>query len=154
MTLFCNGTDTDKAKWDGSRCTMTTNVQDISLPYTSCSTSFEDAAALFKANLALPTTSFPSHLKSLASLSSHVYLDLPASASPRSSKLRPKSIMKYIANSLPARSGYDSIVETLNGSKRKPLAPEVARLRAIKSKCEQDMMRAAADISGTAHAKV
>lgn len=45
-------------------------------------------------------------------------------------------------------------MEALSGSQRKPLAPEVANLRAIKSKCEQDIMRAAADISGTAHAKV
>src|SRR6266481_977180 len=118
------------------------------------STSLEDAAALFKANSALSTTSFPSHLKALTSLTPHVYLDLPASATPRSSRSRPKSILKYISNSLPARREYDSIVEALSGSKRKPLAPEVSKLRVIKSKCEQDIMKAAADISGTAHAKV
>lgn len=48
---------------------------------------------------------------------------------------------------------YDAIVEML-GNKGKPLAPEVGRLRAIKSWWEQGVMRAAADISGRAHAKV
>ncbi|KIM84024.1 hypothetical protein PILCRDRAFT_819055 [Piloderma croceum F 1598] len=135
LTLFCNGTDSDKAKWDGA------------------STSLDDAGALFNADSALPITTFPSHLKALISLSSHVYVDLPASATPRSSRSRPKSILKYLANSLPARREYDSIMETLSGSKRKQLAPEISKFRAIKSKCEQDIMRAAADISGTAHAK-
>jgi Xaa-Pro aminopeptidase len=122
-------------------------------PYLQHSTSLEDAATLFKANSALPIDSFPSHLKSLLPLSSHVYIDLPAST-PRSSRSRQKSILKFLANSLPVRKEYDSIVEGLSGSKRKPLASEVARLRAFKSKCEQDVIRAAADISGTAHAKV
>jgi intermediate cleaving peptidase 55 len=120
----------------------------------SHSTSIEDAAVLFGANSVVPVHHFPTQLKTLISLSSHVYLDLPPSATPRSSRSRPKSIMKYLANSLPARKEYDSIVEALNGSKRKPLAPEVSKLRTIKSQCEQDVMRAAADISGTAHAKV
>jgi len=44
-------------------------------------------------------------------------------------------------------------VEALSGNKRKPLAPEVGRLRTIKSRWEQGVMRAAADISGRAHAK-
>jgi intermediate cleaving peptidase 55 len=122
--------------------------------YASYSTSVEDAAALFKANLAMHISSFPSQLKSLISLSSYIYLDLPVSATPRSSKSRPKSILKYLTGSVPARTEYDSIVEALSGSRRKPLAPEVGKLRAFKSKCEQDIMRAAADISGTAHAKV
>lgn len=65
-----------------------------------------------------------------------------------------KSILKYLSPPVLARSEYDSIVESLANSRRKPLAPEVSRLRAIKSKCEQRMMRAAADISGRSHAKV
>lgn len=46
------------------------------------------------------------------------------------------------------------LVDSLSSSGRKPLAPEVARLRAIKSEAEQEVMRAAADISGRSHAKV
>lgn len=45
-------------------------------------------------------------------------------------------------------------MEALNSSRRKPLAPVVAKLRSIKSPAEQAVMRAAADISGTAFAKV
>jgi intermediate cleaving peptidase 55 len=154
FTLFCNGSDADKAKWDGARYSLTHIVSSHAYSSRAYSTSLEDAAALFKANSALPITSFPSHLKSLTSLSSHVYLDLPASATPRSARSRPKSILDYLSNSLPARREYDIIVDTLSGSKRKPLAPEVSKLRAIKSNFEQDVMRATADISGTAHAKV
>lgn len=114
----------------------------------------EDAATVFKANAALPITSFPSYLKSLTSLSSHVYLDIPPSATLRGSRPRPKSILKYLSNTIPARTEYDMIIESLSGTKRKPLAPELGKLRAIKSTWEQAVMRAAADISGTAHAKV
>ena len=45
-------------------------------------------------------------------------------------------------------------MEALSSSRRKPLAPVVAKLRSIKSPAEQAVMRAAADISGTAFAKV
>jgi Xaa-Pro aminopeptidase len=45
-------------------------------------------------------------------------------------------------------------MEALNSSRRKPLAPVVAKLRSIKSPAEQAVMRAAAGISGTAFAKV
>jgi intermediate cleaving peptidase 55 len=117
-------------------------------------TSIEDAATLFNANSALPITSFSTYLKSLTSISSRIYVDLPPSATPRGSQSRSKSILKYLANTLPVRTEYDSIVEALSGNKRKPLAPEVGRLRTIKSRWEQGVMRAAADISGRAHAKV
>lgn len=117
-------------------------------------TPLEDAAGIFNAHAAIPIINFGSHLKSLTSLSTHVYIDLPASATSRSSRSRPKSILKYLSSAVPARTEYDNIVEGLTGGKRKPLAPEVANLRAIKSFWEQKIMRAAADISGTAHAKV
>ena len=53
-----------------------------------------------------------------------------------------------------SRGDYDSLLESLSSSKRKPLAPEVGRLRAVKSKWEQAVMRQAADISARAHNKV
>ena len=53
-----------------------------------------------------------------------------------------------------ARMEYDAVIESLSAGKVKPLASEVARLRAIKSEAEQHIMRTAADISGNAHAKV
>lgn len=45
-------------------------------------------------------------------------------------------------------------MDSLVSSKRKPLSPEVGRLRSIKSKVEQNIMRQAADISARAHNKV
>jgi hypothetical protein len=47
-----------------------------------------------------------------------------------------------------------SDIPTLASSRRKPLAPEIARLRAVKSKSEAELMRKAGAISGQAHAKV
>lgn len=39
-------------------------------------------------------------------------------------------------------------------SKRKPLAPLVGALRSVKSECEVEVMKASAEISARAHAKV
>ena len=154
MTLFCKGADADKAKWEGARYGAYKPLSKVHINGNTFSTSFEDAASIFQANAALPITHFPSHLKSLASLFENVYLDVPASSIPRGYRSRPKSIYKYLNNSIPARSDYDALVEALNANKRKPLAPEIGKLRAIKSTFEQRIMRSAADISGMAHAKV
>lgn len=53
-----------------------------------------------------------------------------------------------------SRAEYDILLESLSSSKRKALAPEVGRLRAIKSKYEQEVMRQAADVSARAHNKI
>ncbi|KAF7982312.1 hypothetical protein HWV62_28998 [Athelia sp. TMB] len=134
MTLFSSGTDVHKAQWDGAR------------------TPLQETASIFKAHAAISINNFASYLKATTSLSSHVYVDLPASATKRGPRARPKSVLKYLADSY-SRTDYDSILEALSSTKRKALAPEVAGLRAIKSVWEQNIMRAAADISGTAHAK-
>jgi hypothetical protein len=42
----------------------------------------------------------------------------------------------------------------MDSSARQPLAPQLAKWRAIKSKAEQEVMRHAADISARAHTKV
>lgn len=138
----------------GKVCSIQSGAKELLTDHNNFSTSFDDAASIFQANAALPITHFPSHLKSLTSLFANVYLDVPASATPRGSRSRPKSIYKYLSSAIPARSDYDALVEALNANKRKPLAPEVGKLRAIKSTFEQSVMRSAADISGMAHAKV
>ena len=53
-----------------------------------------------------------------------------------------------------SRLEVDSIVDSLSSTKRRNLAPEVAKLRSIKSEAEQGVMRTAADISARAHTKV
>jgi intermediate cleaving peptidase 55 len=134
MTLFSNGKDSDKEKWEGAR------------------TSFNDALSIFKADDAMSIESFPSHLKSLSSLYSNIYIDIPSSPSKRSPRTT-KSLLRYLSPPVQPRSGYEMVVESLSSSRRSPLAPLVAKLRAFKSEREQQVMRAAADISGRAHAK-
>ncbi|KAG1715675.1 hypothetical protein ID866_1479 [Astraeus odoratus] len=135
MTLFSGGKDSAKEKWDGAR------------------TSFDDVLHIFKADDAMPIHSFPSQLKSLASLYSNIYIDLPNASSKRAPRTV-KSLLRYLSPPMKPRSEYESIVDSLSSSRRRPLAPLVAKLRAVKSEHEQQVMRAAADISGLALAKV
>ncbi|KAF8211671.1 peptidase M24 [Mycena galopus ATCC 62051] len=136
MTLFCAGKDSAKEKWDGAR------------------TSFNEAATFFQADEARSIDNFSSHLRSVLSTTSNVFVDIPpASRTPKSSKFTTKSILNYLSPSVTPRTEYDSIVEAISNSRRKPLAPKIAPLRAIKSEAELHMMRQAADISGRAHAK-
>jgi intermediate cleaving peptidase 55 len=48
----------------------------------------------------------------------------------------------------------DGIMDSISSSSRQPLAPQLAKWRAIKSKAEQKVMHHAADISARAHTKV
>ncbi|KAG1888784.1 peptidase M24 [Suillus subluteus] len=133
MTLFSNGKDSAKEKWDGPR------------------TGFDDALNVFKADDALTIKAFPAQLRSMISLYSNVYIDLPQS--PRKNARSTKSLLRYLSPPVNPRSEYETVVESLSSSRRKPLAPLIAQLRAFKSVCEQQVMRMAADISGRAHAK-
>ena len=155
MRMFSMGTDPAKEKWDGAR------------------TCQEDIVQYFGADEADPISVFPSVLRSLTSTASHVYFDLP-SGSKRPRAVSPKSLLKvriYSCSRLqPYRRGcmvqclspsggmlrtkHDKLLDSLDNLKPKPLAPEVDRLRSIKSKYEQDVMRQAADISARAHNKV
>ncbi|KAF9224423.1 peptidase M24 [Gyrodon lividus] len=134
MTLFSSGKDSDKEKWEGAR------------------TSFHDALSIFKADDAMSIQDFPSKLRSLASLHSNIYIDVPNSSSKRSPRTA-KSLLRYLSPPVRPRTDYESVVESLSSGRRHPLAPLVAKLRAFKSELEQQAMRAAADISGRAHAK-
>ncbi|KAI0829267.1 peptidase M24, structural domain-containing protein [Trametes gibbosa] len=135
MTIFSSGTDSAKEKWDGAR------------------TSPEDVVRHFGADEAEPISAFPSVLKSLASIASNVYLDIPTSYK-RARAFSPRSLLKCLSPSGGlSRGEYDTLVDSLSSSKRKPLAPEIGRLRSIKSKVEQTIMRQAADISARAHNK-
>jgi len=117
-------------------------------------TSFEEAASIFNADEARSIEHFPSHLKSVLGFCSHVYIDFPRTYTRSGIRSAARSVLRNLSSPLPARSEYDSTVESLENSRRKPLAPEIARLRAIKSECEQRIMRKAADISSLSHAKV
>ncbi|KAF7799118.1 hypothetical protein EIP86_010348 [Pleurotus ostreatoroseus] len=127
MVMFSAGKDAYKEKWEGAR------------------TSHDDVVMHFKADDAQPISLLPSVLKNLASSSSYVYMDLPPSASTR----RGRS-MSHSGSS--SKSDMDTLAESISNAKLQPLAPQVAKLRTYKSESEQRIMRAAADISGTAHA--
>ncbi|KAJ7047875.1 peptidase M24 [Mycena alexandri] len=135
MTLFSAGKDSAKEKWDGAR------------------TGFKEAATLFQADEARSIEHFPSHLRSVLSDYSNVFVDVQSPGlSRKSSKFTTKSLLNYLSAPVTPRTDYDSIVEAVS-NKRRPLAPKIAQLRAIKSQAELHMMRLAADISGRAHAK-
>ena len=51
-------------------------------------------------------------------------------------------------------SYMDVLATSMSMSKRKPLAPLVGALRSVKSQCEVEVMKASAEISARAHAKV
>ncbi|KAF8883399.1 peptidase M24, structural domain-containing protein [Infundibulicybe gibba] len=125
MTLFCTGKDAVKAQWDGA------------------STSHEDACTIFNASTALPTSSLGPYLRALLTRTSgNIYTD----ANPA----RPRRAL--LTRLLPGGEP-EAALEALGKAPKKPLAPEVAKLRAVKSMHEQAAMRSAADVSARAHAK-
>jgi Xaa-Pro aminopeptidase len=117
-------------------------------------TSLHEAGTLFQADDARSIDHFASHLRSVLSTYSNVFVDVPPTHTHKPSKFTTKSILTYLSPPLAPRTEYDSIVEALSKSRRKPLAPKIAKLRAIKSESELRVMQQAADISGRAHAKV
>ncbi|KAK7471233.1 aminopeptidase [Stygiomarasmius scandens] len=144
MTLFTTGTDPSKAQWDGA------------------STSHSDVCNIFSADDARHIDHFPSHLRAALFNYSNIYVDMPPSRTRRGYKsASAKNLLKYLSLGLGSDEGgakeafseTESIIEGINKARRKALAPEISRLRAIKSEREQGVMRAAADISGRAHAK-
>ncbi|KAI0315361.1 peptidase M24 [Amylostereum chailletii] len=134
MILYSTGHDPSKAIWDGA------------------STSFLDAQTLFAANDVRPLDELPVDLKSFISNASNVYVDTPASSSKRKTATG-KSLLRYFAGGRVGRNDPEALLDGLSATKRKPLAPLVGKLRSVKSVHEQKVMRAAADISGLAHAK-
>ncbi|CCM01030.1 uncharacterized protein FIBRA_03078 [Fibroporia radiculosa] len=120
-------------------------------------TSPEDVVRTFKADDARPIDELPSALHSLLVRRDYVYVDLPlgnGSARSRGRTASTRSLLKYLTKT---SHDNDALLDVLSGNgptaKRRPLAPEVGRLRAIKSECEHRVMREAADISARAHAK-
>lgn len=152
MALFCAGKDSAKEKWDGPKYVRLSYPLLISPDPNFTRTSIADAAAIFGANAAETITSFSIALKSALAKCSHVFVDLPNNNSGSARHLSTKALLRYLSS--PARSEADDIIGGLSGSKRRPLAPEVAPLRAVKSLAEQEIMHEVATISGRAHAKV
>ena len=157
MLLYSTGKDASKEKWDGA------------------STRFADVVTLFGADGARPLDTFVDDLRSLVARAEHVYADVPAPARhhrhhrhhqhqhPRRVS-GARFLLKYLARGESFRGAapllYDAEPQTYldviaaSQSKRSPLAPLVSALRGVKSMCEVEVMKASAEISARAHAKV
>jgi intermediate cleaving peptidase 55 len=116
-------------------------------------TGLPEVPAIFRTDDALSIDQFSTHLKSIIPSYSKIYVDVPPTHTRRGPRSVTKSILNYLSPPAAPRSEYDILVDSIT-AKRQPLAPLVAKLRAFKSEAEQRVMRAAADISGRAHAKV
>lgn len=158
MFLFSTGFDQHKALWDGP------------------STPIEQVPQLFGADEAYTIKEFPSvvstiiHANVFQLQNPPIYVDLPPTAprlkqgffqsrlGNRNAMFLPHLSCSVKTESLNANQGvslwdlYQSTGLTL--SRCKALAPEVAKLRSVKSEPEQKVMKAAADISSKAHSKV
>ena len=166
MLLYSTGKDASKEKWDGAF------------------TRFADVVALFGADDARPLDTFLDDLRSFVARAEHVYADLPAPARhPHNNNNRhhrhhrhhhhhqqhrgasgTRLLLKYLARGQPFRDPrttfdeaeaqtYLDVIAASQG-KRRPLEPLVGALRSIKSGWEVEVMKASAEISARAHAKV
>lgn len=105
---------------------------------------------IFDADETMSINGFDSQLKSLLPRASHVYTDIPELTTKTTRRKPTLSILQSLARSQSSGTSLNDVFHSIS----RPLAPQLGKLRAIKSKAEQQVMRAAADISGRAHAKV
>jgi intermediate cleaving peptidase 55 len=152
MLLYSTGKDVSKEKWDGA------------------STRFADVVTVFGADDARPLDNFVDDLRALVARSEHVYVDLPSSRHrhhhPQHHHHRRISGSKFLLKYLSRHSDDDATTGTPQSyldviaaaaeskSKRRALAPLVGVLRSVKSRYEVEAMKASAEISARAHAKV
>jgi len=143
MLLYSTGKDASKEKWDGA------------------STRFADVVALFGADDARPLDNFVDDLRALVARAEHVYVDLSHHRHRPRRASGTKLLLKYLSRQQ-SSSSYDDAetpqsyldVIAASRSKRRALAPLVGALRSVKSRCEVEVMKASAEISARAHAKV
>ncbi|KZT53381.1 peptidase M24 [Calocera cornea HHB12733] len=130
MTLFLRPKDAQLELWEGA-CT-----------------GVDAALTLFSADSAYAMSALPAHLRSLLSAPStqHIYVDGSLSPKGRAKK----GLFDFLKGG--GKTEYDGILSGARGRIHE-LAPEVGRLRAIKSENEQAVMRRAGALSGRAHAK-
>jgi intermediate cleaving peptidase 55 len=162
MVLYSTGKDPSKEKWDGA------------------STRFPDVISLFGADDAYPLENFTDDLRAFVARAQHVYVDLPVPSHRHHHHhhrhhhrrrfvgaagtrfpffkylLSRQSLSSFDGENAETGSSYPylDIIAGASISKRKSLAPLVGALRSVKSECEVEVMKASAEISSRAHAKV
>jgi intermediate cleaving peptidase 55 len=152
MFLYSAGRDPSKEKWDGA------------------STRLADVVAIFGADDARPLENLADDLRTLAARAEHVYVDSDVAPGQRQHHHHARRHHRRRASSGTSGTGFlhrylsprgqasdseeGSYLDAIAPSKRRPLAPLVGALRSVKSSCELEVMKAAAEISARAHAKV
>jgi intermediate cleaving peptidase 55 len=122
----------------------------------TCSTGVQQSREIFGADDVSDIKKLSGTLKQFAQNASCVYVDIPPHGnypSPPSPRKKQTPIIAYLARAMP-RSDYSTAVEVLDRATTRSLSDELVKLRKIKSPAERGLMRRAADVSGTAHAKV
>jgi intermediate cleaving peptidase 55 len=148
MLLYSTGKDASKEKWDGAM------------------TRFTDVVELFGADDARPLDAFTDDLRALVARAEHVYADMPQHHQHRHRHhLRvsgTRLLLKYLSRGQHCHDDDAAAAETqsyldviaASRSKHRSLAPLVGALRSVKSASEVEVMKASAEISARAHAKV
>ncbi|KAF8604460.1 peptidase M24 [Ceratobasidium sp. AG-I] len=140
MHLFVKERDSYDELWNGPR------------------TGVSRAREVFGADEVADISQLAKILKPLAKAASYVYTDIPTHSShpahPSSVATLPirKTVLSYL-NRPTSKSDYERIMGVLSKVTTRSLSDVVAKFRKIKSPPEQSLMRKAADVSGTAHAK-
>jgi intermediate cleaving peptidase 55 len=129
---------------------LQTTAQTLIAPFLR--TGLSAAKDIFNADDTLSIDLFGSHLKSLLPCFSNVYVDLPLTSTKSPFQKRPRSMFNFLSGFFPTER--DVSMDSISSSARLPLAPQLAKWRAIKSKAEQKVMHHAANISARAHTKV
>ncbi|KAG8905497.1 hypothetical protein FRB99_008842 [Tulasnella sp. 403] len=142
-TIFVRPKDPHRELWDGAR------------------TGVDAVQALLGVDQALPMDSFGIYLESVIGQSTQLYVSDPprhdGSTTLGGRKKRAWSnFFTRPMSSTSQRPSYDELIKRAydrRSSSVSPLAPRVLHMRAIKSEAEQRLMKAAGELSGTAHAK-
>ncbi|KAG8967841.1 hypothetical protein FRC03_009244 [Tulasnella sp. 419] len=140
-TLFTRPKDAYQELWNGPRTGLSSSI------------------SLLGMDEAEDIQNFPFYLRSSISSDTVVYTsDPPNQNRSNQSRSRQRSWASYFRNNSKSGSSdtYDGVISKAydkSPSSIRPLATRVFQLRYIKSPAEQRLMRMAADISGTAHAK-
>ncbi|KIJ32357.1 hypothetical protein M422DRAFT_213900 [Sphaerobolus stellatus SS14] len=135
MTLFCEGKNAHKEKWEGAR------------------TGFDDVVTLFGADEARDSSLFYTHLKGLLPLYSRYYVSPYSVQGRRRKRCRSLVPSSSVGTGLSLQEALDRALDEVQSPIPADLKREVARFRAIKSVNEQTVLRKAADISAMAHTK-
>jgi len=146
MTMFCEEPNPHSAPWEGARTGTEGAVRKFGA---------DDVSILVVPFILTHSRARHIHTTKQQAHSGRCSVAIPSSTLIRHSQLpKPKSLFNFFKDESVKETDDDLNFDFLPSRRRRPLAPEVAKLRRIKSKAEIEPIKQAADISATAHAKV